>query len=199
MSNASLAAWLKRETREAHHRIDQHPALKPLIRRDLTLAEYTTALSALYAPVEGLEKVLSSGLVTLGVDYPLIQRAALLKADLHQLGQRERVGGPTAPTPSGLASLVGMLYVLEGSRLGGAMIARHVSHVLGGQVPLRFFSTYPLEADQWRAFWCFAECHCPPSTWPAVREGAQQAFTHFAQGVASEAVAKPNAQRIKAS
>ena len=198
MNNASLAAWLKRETREAHHRIDQHPALKPLITRELTLAEYAAGLSALYPPVVSLEHVLSRGLVNLGVNYPLLRRAALLKADLQQLGQREKTGHP-APTPSGLASLVGMLYVLEGSRLGGAMIARHVSHVLGHQVPLRFFSTYPLEEEQWRAFWCFAERHCPPPTWPAVREGAQQAYAHFAQGLALEGAVKPNAQRIKAS
>ncbi|WGI24076.1 biliverdin-producing heme oxygenase [Halomonas alkaliantarctica] len=180
MSNPTLSEWLKRETRADHRRVDQHPALKPLLKRDLTLPEYATALSALYVPIASLEEALSIGLTALGAHYPLTQRAALLKADMDQLGQHASVPH-CASLPKSMASIVGMLYVLEGSRLGGAMIARHVKRVMGDQVPLRFFTTHPLEEAQWADFWHFAEYHCPPPTWPAVLAGAQQAFTLFMQ------------------
>ncbi|MCH4812079.1 biliverdin-producing heme oxygenase [Vreelandella neptunia] len=180
MSNPTLGEWLKRETRADHRRVDQHPALKPLLKRDLTLPEYATALSTLYAPIASLEEVLSSGLKANGAHYPLTHRAALLKADIYQLGRQVRSPHGASP-PESMASLVGMLYVLEGSRLGGTMIARQVKSVMGNQMPLRFFSAHPLHDAQWADFWRFAERHCPPATWPAVLAGAQQAFMLFMQ------------------
>lgn len=184
MSKLTLSEWLKRETRADHHRVDQHPTLKPLLRRELTVAEYATALSALYVPIASLEQALSSGLPAHDMDYRLIQREALLKADIHQLGMRAGVV-PLTPPPVSVADAVGMLYVLEGSRLGGKMIARHVESVLGSQVPLHFFTSHPLTEEDWVAFWRFAEHHCPPSKWPAVLAGAQQAFGNFTQGLAA--------------
>lgn len=184
MNSLTLRDWLKRETRADHHQVDQHLALKPLLRRELTVAEYAAALSALYAPIAGLEGALSSSLQTHGLDYRLIQREALLKADIHQLGMQVACA-PLSPLPSSAANTVGMLYVLEGSRLGGAMIARHVANVLGGQVPLQFFTAHPLSDEGWAGFWRFAEDYCPPATWPTVLDGAQQAFGHFIQGLAS--------------
>lgn len=180
MNNPTLGEWLKRETRADHSRVDQHPVLKPLLKRDLTLSEYATALSALYVPIASLEEMLSSGLIAHGADYPLTQRAGLLKADIDQLGRQ--VNTPHgASLPESMACIIGMLYVLEGSRLGGAMIARQVKSVMENQVPLRFFTTHPLQAAQWEDFWRFAERHCPPATWPAVLAGAQQAFLLFMQ------------------
>ncbi|MEL7897589.1 biliverdin-producing heme oxygenase [Vreelandella neptunia] len=190
MSKPTLSEWLKRETRADHHRVDQHPALKPLLRRELTVAEYTSALSALYAPIASLEQALSSGLQAHDMDYRLIHREALLKADIHQLGRRAP-SAPLTPPPTSVADAVGMLYVLEGSRLGGKMIALHVDSVLDDQVPLRFFTAHPLTTEEWAAFWHFAEYHCPRSTWPAVLAGAQQAFGHFTQGLATFASSGP--------
>ena len=182
MNNPTLSEWLRRETRGDHSRVDQHPVLKPLLKRDLTLSEYATALSALYAPIASLEEMLSRGLMAHGANYPLTQRAGLLKADIDQLGRQVKTPHG-ASLPESMACIVGMLYVLEGSRLGGAMIARQVESVMENQVPLRFFTTYPLQEAQWADFWRFAECHCPPATWPAVLAGAQQAFMLFMQAL----------------
>lgn len=180
MNNPSLGEWLKRETRADHRRLDQHPVLKSLLKRDLTLPEYATALSALYVPIASLEEMLSSGLIAHGADYSLTRRADLLKVDIDQLGRQVKTPHGVS-IPQSMASIIGMLYVLEGSRLGGAMIARKVKSVMENEVPLRFFSAYPLHAAQWENFWLFAECHCPPATWPAVLAGAQQAFLLFMQ------------------
>lgn len=100
------------------------------------------------------------------------------------------------PPLATIEAIVGTLYVLEGSRLGGAMIARHVRHVLGSdvlenQVPLRFFAAAPLQGQEWAAFWVFAENLCPPPSWPAVRDSAQQAFAHFILGLEAFVNANP--------
>lgn len=195
MSKPTLATWLRRETRLEHHRVDQHPVLKPLLKRELAIEEYATALSALYAPVASLETALSSGLGAHGVNYPLTQREALLKADILQLGRQVQPVSRLPPLAT-IEAIVGTLYVLEGSRLGGAMIARHVrqvleDQVLEDQVPLRFFAAAPLQTQEWAAFWVFAENLCPPPSWPAVRESAQQAFAHFIQGLEAFVNANP--------
>lgn len=90
--------------------------------------------------------------------------------------------------PTNVAEVVGKQYVVEGSRLGGVLIARHIHSVLGKQVPKRFFTAQPLQVEQWAAFWRCAEHYCPPSSWPAVRASAQQAFGYFIQGVESSVV-----------
>lgn len=190
MSKPSLSEWLKRETRADHHRVDQHPLLKPLLKRDVKLEEYTAALSALYAPIAGLEMALTRSLPAYNVNYALVKREALLRADIEHLGgQTEQAC--RIPSSASVAEVIGMLYVLEGSRLGGAMIARHIHSVLGDQAPLRFFTAQPLQAGQWAAFWRCAEHYCPPTSWPAVRASAQQAFKCFIQEVESAEVGCP--------
>lgn len=184
MNNGTLKTWLKRETREHHHRVDQHPVLKPLLAPTLTTGEYARALSALYAPIAGLEQVLSTGLNAHHIEYAFTKRAGVLAADIQQLGRQE-ASPYVADAPANVASTIGMLYVLEGSRLGGVMIARHVTAVLGNQVPLRFLTAQPLHDEQWAAFWHLAEHYCEASAWPAVREGAQQAFGCFTQALAA--------------
>ncbi len=156
MSKPTLATWLRRETRLEHHRVDQHPVLKPLLKRELAIEEYAIALSALYAPVASLETALSSGLGAHGVNYPLTQREALLKADILQLGRQVQPVSRLPPLAT-IESLVGTLYVLEGSRLGGAMIARHVrqvleDQVLEDQVPRAFLPLPPYKLRNGRRF-----------------------------------------------
>lgn len=184
MSNIALGEWLKQQTRPDHHQLDQHPVLKPLLSRQLTLTTYGTALVALHRPIACLEQTLCNSFSQFGVDYSLTLRETSLAADIEQLGKHIPVlGHPTPlcvlPPPTNIAEVVGMLYVLEGSRLGGAMIGRHIERVLGDQVPLRFFTAQPLEAAHWAVFWQFADQYCPEDAWPAVLAGARLAFGYF--------------------
>lgn len=56
-------------------------------------------------------------------------RAALLEADLAALGLKMPAPLPVAP-PESDAAAFGALYVIEGSRLGGAVLAKRVSRAL---------------------------------------------------------------------
>ena len=55
--------------------------------------------------------------------------------------------------PWSLASLLGALYVLEGSTLGGQVIARRLNHIIGhdGVVATRYLNAYQAQTlTQWQ-------------------------------------------------
>lgn len=181
----SLAQWLRQATRSAHQRVDHHPVLSPLLRPGLSLAVYRLALARLYPAVSGLEQTLGKALEAWSWRYPMVTRTELLAQDLRALDQ------PLAarwrfPEPHNEAEMVGMLYVLEGSRLGGEVIARCVGQQLGSSLPCRFFGATPLAADTWAAFWREAEAACSEPDWPCVRQGAEQAFEGFIQALSRD-------------
>ncbi|WP_144983841.1 biliverdin-producing heme oxygenase [Halomonas sp. C22] len=181
----TLAQWLKNTTRTAHQRVDHHPVLSPLLRPRLSLEVYGQALTRLYPAISGLEQTLAAALGEWSWRYPLVTRAALLEQDLQALGQ-PLTARWRFPEPHNEAEMVGMLYVLEGSRLGGEVIARCVNQQLGSSVPCRFFGATPLAADTWAALWRQAEAACPEPDWPCVRQGAEQAFEGFIQALSRD-------------
>jgi heme oxygenase len=77
-------------------------------------------------------------------DWPARRRSHLLREDLAALGAP--LPSPEAIEPiGGTAEILGALYVLEGSRLGGAMLKRSVPPGL----PLAFLSA-PQPPGAWR-------------------------------------------------
>lgn len=114
-------------------------------RYDLSdLAQYRDFLSAQargFLPAEaGLDR---SSVAALLPDWPERRRSHLLAADLAALGVAPPGAGAMAfDTPE---EALGAVYVLEGSRLGGAMLARTVPE----HFPLRFLT--PAAPQRWRA------------------------------------------------
>ncbi|MAP35264.1 MAG: hypothetical protein CME75_05645 [Halomonas sp.] len=181
-SSVTLAYWLKQETQADHHRVDHHPALRALLRPNVTMATYGAALACLYPAIAGLENALSQAIEKRNSRYALTLREPLLRHDLTQLNQ------PLLPAwcfavPASVYEMVGMLYVLEGSRLGGEVIGRHAKRCLGEQIPCRFFTETPLTPAGWAGFWRFAEAICPSGSWPQILRGAQQAFSGFTKAL----------------
>ncbi len=78
-------------------------------------------------------------------DWPTRRRAGLLLADLADLSVTPPE--PFAPLPhfSGKASMLGAIYVIEGSRLGGALLKRSVPETF----PRRFLDARQ-DAGSWR-------------------------------------------------
>lgn len=156
MNTAALAQRLRTATRSAHRALDHHPLLRPLTATTLTLTEYARALAALHAPQAALE----ASVAGFAPARQFSGRLAALDADLAELGHSPwplRALPPPAHSP---AAQVGLLYVLEGARLGAATLARCLARSLP-DAPRRFF---PDTADpaRWQAFWSFADRHCPP-------------------------------------
>ncbi|MFN3945689.1 MAG: biliverdin-producing heme oxygenase [Allosphingosinicella sp.] len=134
-------AALKAATAEDHGRVDALFA-----RLDLAgLDDYRTFLCAQAAAFLPIEVALdAAGAATVFDDWPGRRRADLLRADLDQLGAPPLP--PIAAPPLGdPAEIAGAVYVLEGSRLGGAFLKR----ALPPTAPRRFLDA-PQPPGSWR-------------------------------------------------
>ncbi len=123
---------LRDETRDLHERVEHR---LPLLDADLTLERYRATLLALHALHAPLERRLAAvpGLDRGGLDLAGRRRAGRLAADLRTLGTPPSLldaESPHVPDVADVPLALGALYVLEGSTLGGQLLARHVTRVL---------------------------------------------------------------------
>lgn len=131
---------LRDGTRGAHDAVDAVFGGFDLTDR----ASYAAFLSAHAAVLLPLETILDEGGIgTLIDDWPARRRASVMAADLAALSRPLPSPARVAPLTSDAARL-GALYVLEGSRLGGRMLAR--------DVPADFPRSY-LDPDQPTGLW----------------------------------------------
>ncbi len=134
---------LRVATRAAHDRVDALFSGFDLARP----ADYRRFLLAQAAAFLPVERALDgAGVADLFPDWPARRRSPALVADCDALG----LAAPAplaAPGFDSPAEIVGAAYVLEGSRLGGAMLARSV----GAGLPHAFLAASPV-GGQWRAF-----------------------------------------------
>lgn len=153
----SLMARLKEDTRQAHERLDHLPYHKALFRQELSLARYASQLVCWHEFVYALELALEdSRCVALrGLNAQRTPKSPWLHADLEAL--KQHLGCLPAPSSSSRRyasyittliieesfELLGHLYVMEGSALGGMVLRKQ----LAAQLPqlsedhgLRFYS-----------------------------------------------------------
>lgn len=133
-----LTLRLRQETRDLHDRIEANARFARLMAPDLTLAEYRRLVARLHghhAPLEAALEAMAHRLPACLALHRRLNRRAALAADLLALGF----------APDAIAALprceafvirsveqaLGALYVLEGSTLGGQLIARHLQATLG--------------------------------------------------------------------
>lgn len=136
-------AALRDATRQAHDRLDRRfSALNLSALSDY--GDFLCAHAAAFLPVEqALER---GGAPALIAGWHEIKRSDALKSDLNALA----LASPppeSAPEFEGRAELLGGLYVLEGSRLGGKILHKAV----GNGFPKLFLSSRT-PAGHWRAF-----------------------------------------------
>ncbi len=168
MRVSSLHALLRDATRESHHLIDHHPLMAPLVRSDLSRAGYLRALRGLLWIHEALQEELAAAMSGMADTFVLADRVDWLRNDLKALGATASFTSTRwqAPSLANAAELVGALYVVEGSTLGGQVIARRVEASLGLEpaTGLLFFNGWGSETVQhWQAFWRFADAACGPA------------------------------------
>lgn len=168
----NVRAALKNATHDAHERVDAAFA-QDLATRDGYGRFLTAQAAALIAVENALEQAGSAELVE---EWAIHRRSALLVADLHALG----LPVPTplaAPAYPDEATLAGGLYVLEGSRMGSAVLRRSVPDSL----PTAFLS-----AKQSTGRWPRFVASLDPLLYSTQRldaavEGASQTFACFEQ------------------
>jgi heme oxygenase len=181
-SLSALQQRLGEVTRVAHQRVNHHPLLRCLTRSDLTSPQYRRALQALYAINAPTELRLAEYVAAQGVDfaYEARRRMRELAADIVFLGGS--LPAPVWPGPQidSVAGLIGVMYVLEGSRLGGQVVARQVAISLGlsATAGIKFMSCCGQSAAQlWAEFGVFAAVNCPETLFPVAEQAALGYFS----------------------
>jgi heme oxygenase (biliverdin-IX-beta and delta-forming) len=126
---ASLFERLKHETHECHGEVERRVNV---LNRLQTARSYRRLLEQFYGVYCPLESEIAHSMSEIVGWLPDIEdrmRTPSLRLDLRLLGNLCPEGLPLAPIPplDSLAQRFGCLYVLEGSTLGGQIIAREVS------------------------------------------------------------------------
>ncbi|WP_064695469.1 biliverdin-producing heme oxygenase [Rhizobium aegyptiacum] len=118
----SLRSVLRAQTVDCHTKVDKLFGAFDLSSKE----QYRTFLRTHARIIPATENALeAAGVIRLLPDWPERRRAQLLFADIGELGDRLPEQLPP-PALHGDAALWGALYVLEGSKLGGALLARSV-------------------------------------------------------------------------
>src|SRR5690606_17115670 len=139
-ADRSLLQHLRHATHSYHLQLEQNTRLARLLKPDLTLAEYQEVLARMLGFLEPLEQAIDASSEASRIQEKLGQRSKSpwLIQDLLSLGQSAlcivdlpRITPQELPVITSLAQGVGVLYVLEGSTLGGQLISRHLNHNLG--------------------------------------------------------------------
>jgi len=113
---------LRSATRAAHRELDGGLSLRA---GTVTIERYIAFLQGVLLVVEPLEQRLSQK--TLSTP----RRAELLRADLSALGAQDSFATPPGlPALDSRAAVAGATYVLEGSSLGGVVLAREIGEGL---------------------------------------------------------------------
>lgn len=160
MESAIFLQRLRSKTANSHRLIEQNSASQLLINEEVTIAQYAHYLKSLYGFVYGFEKMVFPTLM----HHPLLQindrkKSHLIQADLAMLNQtaaQPYVSDELFSThyPTAAAAFGGM-YVLEGSTLGGQIINKHLSKVLGAAVAGKttYLSAYANQTGtMWKSF-----------------------------------------------
>ncbi|PKO88780.1 MAG: hypothetical protein CVU16_13210 [Betaproteobacteria bacterium HGW-Betaproteobacteria-10] len=177
----TLQSALREATRQQHHRLDHHPLLARLVRPGLQMADYGRALQALYAINAPSERCIADYIAAQGYafDYAAHQRMPDLLADLAYLSLPVPPLAWAGPRLDSPGELVGCLYVLAGSTLGGRVIFRQLQSVLPvtASAGARFFAGHGEQTmGMWQNFWAFAATICSPAELPAARQSAAALF-----------------------
>lgn len=138
-------ARLRRETHPIHQELHRHPLLRQLLQHDVGLQDARDAAAVSYVVALRLE----TARATAGVwEKPSLSGYV---ADLRTALGPAVPCGCAADFPLGRHALLGGLYVMHGSALGAAVIAKHIRAHLGDGAALLFPAR---DTDVWGAVLC---------------------------------------------
>ena len=169
----TVRAALRAATAECHARVDAAFSRFDLGTED-GYRRFLTAQAEALLPVEaGLDE---AGAESILPGWPQRRRGHLLRADLALLTVTLPEPFPVPAFISGKAPMLGAIYVLEGSRLGGAVLKKTVP----GHFPRRFLEARQA-AGSWRSFLrTLDEFLTRPGDLDAAIQAAKEVFARFA-------------------
>jgi heme oxygenase len=169
----TLRLRLRAATAPRHERVDAAFSAFQLDRLD----GYRAFLRAHAQVVGPLEIVLeAAGIESMINDWPQRRRRQALFEDLQVLGSAPPPPLPPLPPPSS-GWCWGAAYVMEGSRLGGRVLARRVAEA-NPSAPLGYLGHHS-ETPLWPNFLQQFERQAPTCAWSDVLAGAHDTFDSF--------------------
>jgi heme oxygenase (biliverdin-IX-beta and delta-forming) len=142
-----LTAYLKRETAELHRRVEAEISIAQHLRSTTSYGDLLDTLYGIHRPFEELLRSRIEVFKTLIPDVEERFKLHLLEADMAFVGRA--VGPRVIPICSldelsTIPEMIGAFYVLEGSTIGGNMIATAVRESLGYSAGngTSFYSSY---------------------------------------------------------
>ncbi len=151
-----------------------------LLSPTVDIQHYGNALAVLAAPLHLLETRLAEYLARHGLETTCPPRLPLLLQDLAGLGREAIETACAPPEPDSDSYRLGILYVLEGSHLGGAVIAKHLARCLP-DAPRQYFFSSGNPLPRWQAFWRHAGGLNDCCNLPEIIAGAMDTFAFYAQ------------------
>ncbi len=144
-----LLSLLRRETSALHEHVEEVTDLPGAVRSH---SDYVALLQRFWVVHRPLEQQLGAvrwekSWARIGIDLAQHRRTHLIARDLRELApgrpstDSSRPSRAAAPHVGTFGQALGCLYVLEGSSLGGRVLAQQVTAALGGVVPVAFLSS----------------------------------------------------------
>lgn len=188
VKSPALLPRLRLETRPYHDAVEANPFNQALSAGRVTAAETADFLARMYGFVEPYEAALRTHAPAFGPEWQLAQRyrAPLILEDLARLGYP--AAPPLCPTMPPLhtrAQLLGAMYVLEGSTLGGQVIARQLA-AAGIEGRTFFASRAERTGPLWKQFTQLLEAAVPAEDADAVVASAILTFQILAAWLIQE-------------
>jgi len=163
---------LRAATADLHERLEERMNAVTRLSDDASRADLVRRYAALHIPAEA----------ALGAELePVADLDFASRRRKPRLPPMDAVETPAFPSPRSRAEALGMLYVLEGSTLGGKVILRELAGRGVDTVSLAFLDPYGRQAgERWRGFISVLDREIGDD---AVRleqagRGAQRAFRH---------------------
>jgi heme oxygenase len=172
---------LRQETEADHHNVER---TVPLMHQGLNIVEYVQCLQRIYGVVIAWEER-AAEIAPEWLQPSLLARlrSPLLERDLAWFGVTEKDDRrPTLPEMNNLPNLFGTMYVMEGSTLGGQLIARHVEeafHLSEGQGNSYFRGHGSQTGPMWKEFCEMLKLRIPDEQTDAVVISAKAMFSTF--------------------
>lgn len=183
--NSSIASGflydIKTQTADSHKNLEQLPISMSIISPDMKIEEYTNYLSLMHDVHNDTEKFvfpLLSGLID---DLEQRKKKQLIENDLLFLNYKKTNSAQVFQTTEmTIPFALGVLYVMEGSTLGGRFILKNVSKFeeLSGEKGTSYFNGYgDKTGSYWKAFLSLmSEYEQEHNCGEEIIEGAKYAF-----------------------
>ncbi|SEI75229.1 heme oxygenase [Dyadobacter koreensis] len=125
---------LRKKTDESHKRLEENRYSKAILDPSVTLADYQTYIAKLYGVTRACERDIFPEIASVLPDLEERYKSGLIVKDLANTGF-SRIAIDNIPvfqfTTTGIAKALGVMYVLEGSTLGGKFLYQQINHTLG--------------------------------------------------------------------